>query len=961
MATQQGLNPQEKEDKKVADLAGRIALGSLGTLLGIAGGDVYKKQRTGSRILDMLEEGRLGNQLNKTEAAKAVRQIKAKNEGWNRSSRSEGRAAGTPVDLPRTDGKVPNQAPPLQGPGTRVGSKGGGIPSGEKGGTTTLATDPSQVKTTSPKPAPQDPKKKIFGRNQPAPEPETVAPKSRIANRTDVRKAASNPEVARIIQEMVAKEVERLTKVAGNITRPVETAINPAAVDKSVNRQQIKREETAGRAGVEKAREEQKTKVAEAQQNVQQVKADVDAKTADLKPKVDAARVGVVQAQKDLEAAKQGAGVPKSPNEAAIDVQGAFKKRIEAAVPERRRLVKERNKLQAEMASSVPPGLVDVATLGDRPKGRTNAIKALQAKWDADKAAIEAKNTQLTTEFESGRAARQKQFESLEKQIGALDVLITPGGKPQPYKSDRLSYTPGMEDLFIGGGRFGRTLVPPIDVADATSEFFTPGRPAQWNPVTQDIRDGVPPQYSPSTRYPNGYDPVSGYPFAPAQNSYTGPGRNAGVTEAQGAFDLASGQYGALGSQYNQATAPLQNAQQQLFAAQNPIPPYRQAMGDGARPVNFNLTPDPADPARFISTYDPMPVKIPTQEFMPGRDPYVALGNGGMQGPSVGTGRPLGSQVPLPNAGPGSRINIQDVIDPTGMQRTLDEFNREIEALRPDDSLVQKQKNLAGLLKKAAERKSARPKSGKPSLVRRVVDMMQGGAVDPMITNSLAAQTNADIRNSAAISQFTDTNKRAPNLSDPADAARLTELGWRGTPVAGGSAIANASNIGADGLDITLPRTRVGMNSAAYQAGKDLNFRGTGDVNVNLTGGRTNLSKLARGTSIGSGLAGLGMFGYGLYQSNKAEKDAAAILAKEGPKKNEPSVASTNLKDEQKAINHMYDTIRANPNSGPDQIRSAILVQYNAKLRAGKWDTAKYKKNVSFLENELAKYYKTKK
>jgi len=81
MAKQQGLNPQEKEDKKVSDTAGAIGGTSLAALLGIIGGDFIKTQKTGNRILDMMESNRVGRGLLKTEGAKGVQGVKTKNEG----------------------------------------------------------------------------------------------------------------------------------------------------------------------------------------------------------------------------------------------------------------------------------------------------------------------------------------------------------------------------------------------------------------------------------------------------------------------------------------------------------------------------------------------------------------------------------------------------------------------------------------------------------------------------------------------------------------------------------------------------------------------------------------------------------------------------------------------------------------------------------------------------------------
>jgi len=952
MAKQQGLNPQEKEDKKVSDTAGAIGGTSLAALLGIIGGDFIKTQKTGNRILDMMESNRVGRGLLKTEGAKGVQGVKTKNEGYNTSSRSEGKAVGTEVDLPRVNGKVPKPEPPVQGPG--VNTKGGGLPSGVKGGTTTLDTDPSKVTVTAPTPAPSpapEPKKKIFGKPTPAPKPVTpTSPKSRAVTTKQIRESASNPALAKLIQETVAKEIERLQEVAGRITRPVQTAINPDAVNKSINRQQIKSEEATGRAGVTQAREKQKETVAAAKEKVATVAAQVAPKVEPLQAKAAAARPAVAQSVEDLTLAKLNAGVPKTPNEAAKDVQQAFTGRIEAAVPERRRLVKERNKLQTEISSAVPPGLVDVATLGDRPKGRTNVIKAAQAKWDADKSAIEAKNARLTSEFESGRAARQKQFDALEKQIGALDVLITPGGKPQPGKGSGFAdYTPGMDDLFGIGRTGGRSLLPPSSVADAASEFFKPG---------VGIR---PPEYSPETRYPNGYDPVSGKPFAPAQNTFTGAGRDPGVAAAEGALGQNIGEYGALGRQINQATYPLQNANQQLYAAQNPIPPYRQPMGEGTSPV-FRMTQDPSDPSHFISSYDPMPVKVASGVFEPGRDPYsaLALGNPGIEGPSPGTGRPVSARGPLPNAGP-SRVRIEDVIDPGGLQRTLDQFGAGIEQFRPNNTLEGRQANLAELLKAAAVKKAknaASETNPKKSVVARVLDLLQGGAVDPMTTNSLLQKTNLDLKNTAAVEAFTQTNQRAPNPGDPDDITRLSEFGYQDPlSVQRASAVTNAANqLSATG-SVNLPGTRVGQNAAAMQAGRDLNFRGTGTLNPDLTGGRTNLSKIARGTSIGSGVLGLGMAGYGLYRGVKDEQDAKEALAKMNAGEKSPLVEERNKQLELDVRDHFASMINKNRNNTVDEIKAALEADYAGRVKKGKWKEPKRKMSGIILE-DLVKQYK---
>jgi hypothetical protein len=954
MAKKQDLNPQQEADKKVADTAGVIGGTSLGALLGIIGGDFWKTQRTGSKILDMMESNRVGRGLLKTDGAKGVQGVKSKNEGYNESSRSEGKAIGTEVDLPRVNGQVPKPIPAAPGPSTSV--KGGpGVRYGE-GGTTTLGTDPSKVTITAPVPAPAPapaPKKKIFGKPLPAPTPApSKTPKSRVVTTKQIRQSASNPALAELIQETVAKEIERLQEVAGRIIRPVQTAINPDAVNKSINRHQIKSEEAAGNAGVTQAREKQKKTVAAAKENVANVRAEVASKVAPLQAKADAARPAVAQSVEDLTLAKLNAGVPRTPDQAAIDVQQAFVGRIEAAVPERRRLVKERNKLQSLMYTPGGIGLKDVTSLGPRPVGRTNVIKAAQVKWDAAKSAIETENTRLTTEFEAGRAARQQQLDALNKQIGALDGLITPGGKPQPGKGSGFAdYTPGMEDLFGIGSTGGRSLLPPFSVADAASEFFKPG---------VGIR---PPEYSPETRYPNGYDPVSGKPFNPAQNTFTGAGRDPGVAAAEGALGKNVGEYGALGRQINKATYPLQNANQQLYAAQNPIPPYRQPMGEGTSPV-FRLTHDPSDPSIFHSSYDPMPVKVASGVFEPGRDPYsaLALGNPGIEGPDPGTGRPIIARGPLPNAGP-SRVRIEDVIDPGGLQRTLDQFGAGIEQFRPNNTLEQRQANLAELLKAAAVKKAknaASETNPKKSVVARVLDLLQGGAVDPMTTNSLLQKTNLDLKNTAAVEAFTKTNQRAPNPSDPDDIARLSEFGYQDPLVVQrASAVTNAANqLSATG-SVNLPGTRVGQNAAAMQAGRDLNFRGTGTLNPDLTGGRTNLSKIARGTSIGSGVVGLAVGGYNLYRGVKDEQDAKALLAKLNPAEQSPLIAERNAKLEKNVRDNFAENIIKNRHNTVDEIKEALKADYAGRVRPGGWTDAKYKMSAVILE-DLVKQYKAK-
>jgi len=732
----QGTRQQsETERDEVISKALGITGGASGfaALLGLPLGEFVRKQIMGKEVLKGIEDARVGKKLLSTGAGK-LSDVKKPKEGWNTSSKSGGKSVGTEQDLPRSpDGKIPKLEPPVQGPG--LNTKGGGLPSGVKGGTTTLPN-------TNPVPA-----------SAPEP-PKAYPPKSeRVVTRSQIRKSATDSAMQKMIEEEIQKQIDRLTNVAGNITRPVQTAIDPKSVDKSVKRQQIKTEKTAGTQAAGQARAEA-------------VKAKEAAARATGSATRDAAsaRSNVAQAFEDLNVAKLGVGAPSV---LPTDVASALEMRLPDVKRERSRLVTQRNQLQS--------------SLGTRPKaGRTKQSRELLAEWDAKNAQIEA----------------------LNKQIASVDAVITPAGSPRPATSQILN----------------------------DPNFLT--------------REGA-------TQLGGGLSPQ---PL---------PGSDA-VAQAR--------------ENYNDQLFGYGRAAQTLNATQRPEdvlmpPPYRQPMGDGGR-SRFTMTPDPLDPSIFRSSMDPLQVQIPGQEFNPGRDPYSALS--AEAGPTM-SGRPMSSS-PLPNAGP-SRVNIQDVIDPGGIQRTLDQFSQTANAIKPDYGISQTGQNLGGLLKTAAVKKGN--KAPEKSLISRVLDMLQGGSLSPTEVETMNNQVAAASGNNKALKSFAEANKRSPNLSNADDLAMLAEAGYVDPKIGSqGSLISNAST---PDSNITIPRTRIGMNSAAASAAESLGLGsgfGSRTFNPELFKGKPNYGKIAKIGTGASALATAGVFGYNMLDGAKAEREAKDEAAK---------------------------------------------------------------------------------
>ncbi len=293
------------------------------------------------------------------------------------------------------------------------------------------------------------------------------------------------------------------------------------------------------------------------------------------------------------------------------------------------------------------------------------------------------------------------------------------------------------------------------------------------------------------------------------------------------------------------------------------------------------MWPDPTDPSAMRSSFDPMPVKIPIGEFDPGRDPYAALSlaDPGMQGPRPGTGSALGAPGPLPNAGP-SRVSIQDVIDPGGIQRTLDTFSRTANSLQPDYGIKQTATNLQKLLEaEAVKKKKLGGGAPKKSLVERVIDMLQGGALSPTDLQRMNSGVDSAADNYTAVKDFAKTNKRAPDLSNADDMALLKAGGYVAPQVGSqGSLISNAA-VDTPAVGYSGPRTRLGMNAAAADAVGTLGIT-KGPLgktwNPDITPGKPNIGRLVKGGTIGSGLVGLGVAGYNMYEGYKTEREAKA-------------------------------------------------------------------------------------
>lgn len=741
----QGTRQQSEteRDEAIAKALG-ITGGASGfaALLGLPVAEFVRKQIMGKEVLKGIEDARVGKKLLSTGAGKLA-DVKKPREGWNENSRSEGRSVGTEQDLTRTpDGKVPKSYP--RSPGVKLGP----------GGTTTLYNTNPIPATAPDLPAAVDKGPKL----------------QRVTTRAQIRKSATDSAMQKMIEEEIKKQIERLTDVAGNITRPIQTAIDPKSVDKSVRRQQIKTEKTTGTQAAGQARAEA-------------VKAKETAARATGAATRDAtrARSSAAQAFEDLTTAKLGVGAPSV---LPRDVASALEMRLPDVKRERSRLVTQRNQLQS--------------SLGVRPKsGRTKQSRELLAEWDAKNAQIEA----------------------LNKQVASLDTVVTPSGSPRP----------------------------------ATSQILNDPNFLAREGATQ-LGGGLSPQ------------PI--------------PGSDA-VAQAR--------------ENYNDQLFGYNRANQRLNATQRPEdisipPPYRQPMGDGGRDT-FTSVPDPANPGSFTTRVDPLQVQMPSQEFDPGRDPYSALSFGGGIGPTAG-GRPL-SGSPLPNAGP-SRVRIEDVIDPGGIQKTLDQFSQTASSIKPDYGTAQTGENLVRLLSTSAIQRGKKGNAeSERSLISRVLDMLQGGSLSPTAVQSMENRVGSAVGNNKALRDFSKANMRGPDLSNAEDLAMLTEAGYVNPKVGSqGSLISNAST---PDSNITIPRTRIGMNSAAATAAESLGLGSRRTFNPDLFPGKPNVGKLAKVGMGTSALATGGVMGYNYLAGLTAEKEAKAEAAKLATAKKESTEGKVNI------------------------------------------------------------------
>jgi len=715
-----------KEDEESAARLRAAGLVSLAGLLGIPVAEAGRKQFVGNKILKMMEEGRLGKDLLRSESGKYLQKATVKNKNWNPNAEK----SGQPVDLPRgEDGSIPKPTPK---------------PSGEKTGPTgsRIHTNDSPPSTSTPDEAPE-----VKGENA------SVSRRTKLAKPKTIKTSALDPAVAKSISQLVQQEIERLKGVAGSVTRPVQEALNPTSVDKSVRRYQIKSETAAGlEAGRPVTAESVKAKEA----------AQKRARAA--RQAARAPQANTTQAWNDLVAAKSNI-VPM--NVFSQEVQDALTQRLPALSAERRRLTTELHKLQT--------------SIGPKPKGgRTKAARQAVSDWNAKNAQIEA----------------------LTKQIQNYDAVLTPTWSPRPATSQLVNNPGFIMDTYpsMRGAETAGVSLPGLDEYNrAKSEYdkslFWSGRAGQDVNAAQlaDSALSVTPKYS--------------QPMGLSENAI-------------------------------------------------PRPIFGPVMGD--------------DNLEWMR----MPIKVPGQEFDPGRDPYSSFGQ--VQGPGR-SGQPI-SAGPFKNPGP-STVRVEDVIDPTGMQSMLDQYNQQVESLRPDYSKERTAQHVGRIMSSAAQAKATRPDD--KSLIQRVVDLLTPGKISESLASNIGGNAATKASNAVAEKRFRKKFDTMPDMSSPDDVARLTDLGWKDPSQRNqGSLISNAANTATSAVkdigEIKVPRTRLGMNAAAADAGRVLGLKGTQTWNPDLKVGDVNLGKLNRWATGGSLLSGASMVGYNYLRGKEAEKDAAA-------------------------------------------------------------------------------------
>jgi hypothetical protein len=323
-----------------------------------------------------------------------------------------------------------------------------------------------------------------------------------------------------------------------------------------------------------------------------------------------------------------------------------------------------------------------------------------------------------------------------------------------------------------------------------------------------------------------------------------------------------------LGRDYGRAQAELQSAQRdpRLEEPQFYTPTRGQALVPGT---------GPGMPQKLVD------FEVPNPSFsmaLPSDSPLAFPSPMGFEGRGTAN---TGSVFPVREPAP--QITIDDLVDPTGLRRDLQSYNTAARKIVPDYGNEQRVQNTARLMGNAAIKKGTAPKER--SLIDRVMSMLQGGSVSPSAASNAGnvAQNTAD--NALAIRQFTAGNKgKAPDLSSADDVAKLQQFGWNDpSTVRQSSLVGNAENDIVSTRKLDVPRTRIGMNSAAARSAEELGLGsgfGSRSFNPELFKGKPNLGKIGK-IGMGTGaLASAGVFGYNLLDGARTEREAKAEAAK---------------------------------------------------------------------------------
>lgn len=320
--------------------------------------------------------------------------------------------------------------------------------------------------------------------------------------------------------------------------------------------------------------------------------------------------------------------------------------------------------------------------------------------------------------------------------------------------------------------------------------------------------------------------------------------------------------------QYNTDITDLGRLQSPLpvFGDFKPPTPYVQPQGV------MSFYTDPADPSagRFTGSF---PGAVETQHY------YDIAGPGAPQyTPQEGI---------VPHTGDTAREQWLAKYDPSGMQAIQDQFSSTIDQFNPDNvrsrydptgqTMVSPAERTSRIMGMAAARRAG--SQSDPTLIDRILNMFNvGGSVPQSVATNLGAQSTIQAKNAVATKKWQQNNKGVTlDLNNPQHVEQLALSGWQDPLTARqSSAVTNAANTVNEVGDIKAPRTRLGMNAAAADAGRVLGLKGTQTWNPDLKVGDVNLGKLNRWATGGSLLSGASMVGYNYLRGKGAEKDAAA-------------------------------------------------------------------------------------